>query len=277
MDKNFYLPFKLMLFKGIIGIIIVSIGLIISSNIKCRNIVDFINEAKSSSYFSKIMTPHFCYDIYKGFEYFDSVPSYFSTFFSDYLDPRLQYNPKYYKKSSSIDYDFFKHFKDYEPNQRKYGDDKYIYLEIFVTILIFFIFNPFGEYFQILTNKIFTPFHTLIINSSLDILMIFFKTTNHYYLSKQMEKYNDDQGKSLESTFLNNFEDLTTFGIKAVSQFFILVRILIYLEVIELRFCNFDKDTIKLIRIRAIEDNETMELTDNLYERNSSLFELKVN
>ena len=52
----------------------------------------------------------------------------------------------------------------------------------------------------------------------------------------------------------------------AISQFFALIGIFIYLELCELRFCNLDKDINKNIALRANEDVENAEDIEEMTE-----------
>ena len=64
---------------------------------------------------------------------------------------------------------------------------------------------------------------------------------------------------------------ITQFIFIIISQFFALIGILIYLELIELRFCKLDKNIKKNISIRANEDVEAITDLDESFTRDSLL------
>ena len=72
MDKKFINPCKILYFKGAIGILLSIIGLIISSNIKCRN--DYFKEIKENEEFGFVL----CTSNYNGNYYYDHFFLYFS-------------------------------------------------------------------------------------------------------------------------------------------------------------------------------------------------------
>ena len=75
---------------------------------------------------------------------------------------------------------------------------------------------------------------------------------------------------------VNNIIDktqTTQFIFIIISQLFALIGILIYLELIELRFCKLDKNIKRNIEIRAFEDIQTMTEMDPSSARNTLLYD----
>lgn len=72
MDKKFVFPYKILLYKGVIGMLLSIIGLIISSNLKCQK--DYIEKIKNMDNFDVFL----CHNIYKDNYYYDHFIGYFS-------------------------------------------------------------------------------------------------------------------------------------------------------------------------------------------------------
>ena len=72
MDKKFVSPYKILLYKGVIGMLLSIIGLIISSNFKCPN--DYLEKIKNMDNFDIFL----CHNYYGGNYYYDHFILYFS-------------------------------------------------------------------------------------------------------------------------------------------------------------------------------------------------------
>ena len=139
--------------------------------------------------------------------------------------------------------------KDNEYRKRKPKD-------IILEIIFSFIMSVFGFYkmrFDLSIIKELGVFHLLIpeviYQFVIDCYIIIYKIANNIIDKTQ----------------------ITQFIFIIISQLFALIGILIYLELIELRFCKLDKNIKKNISIRANEDTEEISEIENLPIRISLL------
>ena len=117
-------------------------------------------------------------------------------------------------------------------------------LEIFLVIPLLFLFYFFNEVFLLMLVRYFDP----------NIIIIY---KNFYYFVKRIIQIiineGDEQYITFAKFFLKEFEEL--FGI---------IASMIYIEVLELKFCKLDYEIKKIISKRGTEDTiEGFDLMDN--------------
>lgn len=132
MDYKFASPYKIILYRGVMGMIITAILVIITTCVPCteyNNLIDSSNSNENSTDQSNTAPPLFeCVDNYTGNTYFDNGLSYFNELFT-------------------------------------LEDKKDKYLEIFLSIPLFCVLNFITNILIILVNKFMSPFHCLIVDS----------------------------------------------------------------------------------------------------------------
>jgi len=146
--------------------------------------------------------------------------------------------------------------KDLKDNEYRLRKPKDIILEIIFS----FLMSVFGFYkirFDFSIIKVLGAFHLLIpeviYQFIIDCYIIIYKIVNNIIDKTQ----------------------ITQFIFIIISQLFALIGILIYLELIELRFCKLDKNIKKNISIRANEDVEEISETEpfpiriSLFDKNN--------
>ena len=212
MENKFISPYKIIIFKGIIGTIVSVIGLIISSLWKCP--LKYIYYENQEEDKEMVDLQNFNFFVYS-----------------------VEYN------DGNFYYDHFIQYFDSSYNRFK---------EAMLLILYCFV-NFITELCLLFINKFLSPTHYLIAES----LWADFDEINQ----KIKEKQNVDN--------LNIYQAIVhTLGtriLRFISCFFDFIGYIIYLEIIELKFCGLNKNIRKNIRIRAY--SETI---DNNSDNSSS-------
>lgn len=219
MEYKFISPYKILLYKGLIGILGSCIGLIISSNLKCNedSLNETLNENKNNKK-NKIFEFFVCSDNYNGNSYYDH---------------------------------FFSYFASFDNGGRA---KETIFLIIFCTLHFCFQIS------LILVNKFLSPTHYLIAESiySLIHIPLNYSIYSSYSNANDVKKRNKDLNKFYKSI-------IHTFGtiiLKFIACFFDSIGYIIYLEVVELRFCELNQNIKKNIEQRAAIDGK-IENEDN--------------
>lgn len=206
MELKFISPYKILMYKGIIGVLGTSIGITISSLLTCN---EEMNGTKNL-----IFEFFICSDKYGGLYYYDNFVSYFDSL----------------NKSE---------YKSYE----------------ILFLFLYCIFNFASELSLVFVNKFLSPTHYLIAESlySLIHIPLHFATNIKEEEIIKIKDLDHDYSKIYNSI-------LQTFGtriLRFISCFCELINFLIYLEIIELKFCDFDKNLRKNIEKRAALDGIT--------------------
>ena len=213
MELKFISPFKILLYKGIIGVLGTTIGIIVSSLLTCNEEWPK-NEKEGRKPKNMIFEFFVCSDKYNGSYYFDNFVSYFVSL------------NKSNTKINEIHCLFF-----------------------------YSIFNFLSELSLVLVNKWLSPTHYLIAESLYSLIHI----PLHFATNVPEEKINKitDPNYDYSKVYNSVLQNLGTRILRFVSCFFELINFLIYLEIIELRFWNLDKNTRKNIEKRATLDGKT--------------------
>ena len=193
MEIKFVSPFKIIYFKGIIGILCMSIGIIVFTNLKCTIYEDN----------KRIMEYLTCSNEYKGNYYYDHFISY---------------------------------FKDSSMNK----------LKEYLILIIYTFFNFITELSLILINKGLSPTHYLFTESLYSLIHL----PLQYIMSKPLEQVNT---KGIYSIYFLT-KKFVIRSLKFVSSFSEFISYLIYLGIIELKFCGLNENLRNSIITRA--DNE---------------------
>ena len=222
MDYKFVSPYKIIFFKGILGMIVSLILIIISTYVKCKEkdilplnkayFLNFFSETNNSSNSKNNTSPPLfeCVDDYNGNIYFDNIYSYFETL----------------KKANKT-----------EKN-----------LEIFFSIPIYSILHFLSNILLIFVNKHLSPIHCLIVDSLFRIIHLPILTLQN--ILQKIDVRNDAQGFFYEFII----QPLSTRILRFLAHCVSLIGYFIYLEIIELKFCGLNKNIRKNIRKRAKSD-----------------------
>ena len=251
MDNKFIYPYKIIFCKGILGIIISSALIVVSTFVPCKeNHIVNIKEPKflnfnSNIYASEIFliknnstendtqnnnftgTPLFeCIDSYNNNTYFDN-------FFS------------YFENLNNI------------TNDKK---EKVKYLELFLYIPIYSILHFITNILFIFVNKLLSPIHCLIVESLYRIIHIFIQTLQNIDIKNEVEGF-------FYEFILQPF---STKILRFIAYIVSLLGYSIYLEIIELKFCGLNKNIRKNIRKRATSDGRAREKMNSFSQTSSS-------
>ena len=206
MELKFISPFKIILYKGIIGVLATTIGIIISSLLTC-------NEEWSQK--NMIFEFFVCSDYYESSWYYDNFVSYFVSL----------------NKSDTKSYEI-------------------------MFLFLYCIFNFLSELSIVFINKFLSPTHYLIAESLYSLIHI----PLHFATNIKEEEISKIKDLDLDYSKIYN-SILQTFGtriLRFISCFCELINFLIYLEIIELKFWDLDKNIRKNIEKRAILDGKTI-------------------
>ena len=240
MDNKFINPYKIIFCKGILGIIISSALIAISTFVPCKeNHIVNIKESKFLNFNSNIYasenfliknnstendTENFNFTKTPLFECIDSYNNntYFDNFFS------------YFENLNNI------------TNDEKEKDK---YLELFLYIPIYSILHFITNILLIFVNKLLSPIHCLIVESLYRIIHIFIQTLQNIDIKNEVEGF-------FYEFILQPF---STKILRFISYIISLLGYSIYLEIIELKFCGLNNNIRKNIRKRAISDGRVRE------------------
>ena len=216
--------FKLFIFFGIIGSILVSITLIFISYIPCETLIN-INQI-----YNETSNTYSYYDINENIK----------ISFTTKLCNIEKYNEN--KKELELYYDnifiYFEEMKDL---------NKQNLIEIFLIIPLFFILNAILHFSHIMLIRYFDP-NMLLVSS------------NFYYFTQRLIEFIVNEGNEKYLTHIQFF-------LYEIEEIISIFANLIYMEVIELRFCKLDYDIKRNIELRADLECENLEEEDE-YENN---------
>ena len=229
MDYQYVSPYKIIFFKGLLGMIISIVIIIISTCIPCeenhivnlnkgnfnninnKNYLFYDNFTTNSNSDNSTTTPPLfeCVDSYENNTYFDNVLSYFHSI-------------------------------------KTLKNKKHKYLEIVFSIPTYCFLHFITNILLIIVNKLLSPIHCLIVDSLYRILHIPIQTLQNIPIS------NNTEGFFYEFII----QPLSTKILRVIANFISLIGYSIYLEIIELKFCGLNKNIRKNIRKRARSDGK---------------------
>ena len=234
MDNKFVYPYKIIFCKGVIGMIISAILIVISTLVPCKqnkiidintsNFLNFNQNNLENSTNNNSSTPLFeCVDNYNNKIYFDNFLSYFVE-----LNGNKNITNNNKSKSSK-------------------------YLEIFLYIPVYSILHFLTSVLLIFVNKLLSPIHCLIVDSLYRIIHIFILTLQNNEIQKDTEGFFYELMSQPFSTRI----------LRVISYFVSILGYCIYLEIIELKFCGLNDNIRKNIKLRAELDGNTRENISN--------------
>lgn len=221
MEFKFISPYKMLLYKGILGIIGSIIGLIIAGYFKCEEELSGDNKEKIVG--KTIFEFFVCSNEYNGNFYYDHFISYFTSF---------------------------------EGGRTKEA----------LILILYCIFYFINELSLILINKFLSPTHYLIAESFYSLLHIpvhYLSNASFNEIEKSIDKGEKINIRKIYHAIIQTFK---TRILKFIACFFDFLCFIIYLEIIELKFCNLNKNIRKNIEKRALDDKNIVE------EDNSSCY-----
>ena len=247
MHSQFISSYKFLFYKGIFGICFCIITLIFSTNFSCEkpdlnnNNQKIFTEPPNEN--QKPFEPIKCRDIYENKTYLDNFISY------------------------------FKNDDEELPNN--------ITAEIFI-LIGYFILNFIANLSIIFVNKFLSPFHVLITECFYNLIhtlyqFIIIPTPNPMEKPKVDPNENNQKkykGGLLYDEFFNNWQLRL---VQFIAVFFEFIGYLIYMEIIQLNFCGFDRDISKNIQTRASLDaiNSNKELDGDDDDITNNSFEME--
>ena len=215
MHSQFIPSYKFLFYKGIFGICFCIIALIFSTNFPCQN-TQFEDIKQKNGEIERHYEPIKCRDHFKGNAYLDNFYSYF--------------------------------INDNETVPNNIAGE--------VLILIgYFFFNFIANFSLILVNKFLSPYHVLITECFYSLIHYLFQ----HFISPSPEEFdqggdnpqNDNNGYEEDKKYFAFFNDWRLILPEVISLFFEFLGYLIYMEIIQLNFCGFNRDISKNIKKRA--------------------------
>ncbi len=238
MDIRSIHPYRILLYIGMVGSLLTIILLIITSTKPCNTYTNVIKYEKYFSYNLKNYNNYSYYYLTSGekINLSEEICS-----LNDYNNNTHTLN--IYYDSFSL---FFNNYKEMNNNN---------ILEIFVILPLYFIFNMIKSFCNIMIIRHLDPNYILII----DNLFCFIRGIIRIIANKGDEQY----------------LTITQFFITELQEFIYIISNMIYIEILELKFCNLDYDLKKNIRQRSIYEYKNSEEEDD-EEHNISLGNISV-
>ena len=255
MQSKFIPSYKFLFYKGIIGICFCIIALIFTTNFPCpdlpysfpdqkNNKTDNTTNTTNNTNITIPFLPIKCRDRYEEKPYFDNFYSYF---IND--DSKLPKN---------------------------------ITAEIFI-LLGYFILNFVSNLSIILINKFLSPFHVLITECFYFLIHIPYESFIYLIPKKENNEQSYSEEDQIRRMIVNSYESYfknwRLILVQVISVVFEILGYLIYMEIIQLNFCGFDKDISKNIKKRAKLDPiiSIKELNDDNEDIMNNSFEMNDN
>ena len=252
MDNKFIYPYKIIFCKGILGIIISSVLIVISTFVPCiENHIVNIKEPKFLNFNSNIYGSKLFLIESNSTENDTQNNSFTGTPLFECVDS--------YNNNTYFD-NFFSYFDDLN-NITSDEKEKDKYLELFLYIPVYSILHFITNILFIFVNKLLSPIHCLIVESLYRIIHIFIQTLQKIDIKNEIEGF-------FYEFILQPF---STQILRFIAYIVSLLGYCIYLEIIELKFCRLNKNIRKNIRKRAISDARAREKM-NSYSQTSSSF-----
>ena len=223
MENKFISPFKIIMYKGIIGIIGTTIGLIVSSSLKCDEPLTKIDNHKNTTE---------TLDNYKIFEFFVCSDNYTDIYYYD---------------------NFISYFKSLNSNDSKS-------IEI-ILLFVYCFLHFFTDLSLILINKFLSPTYYLISESFYSLIHVPLHYLTSVSYDEIIKTIKDGIDNTFNCGDIYNAV-VQTFGtriLRFISCFIDFIGYIIYLEIVELKFWGLNENTRKNIEKRAILDGITEE------------------
>lgn len=243
MDIKSIHPYNILIYTGTIGFILIIISLFISSSIHCNSFSEVINYKNTFKNNKKT---------YYNYSYYNMTNNE-KINLSNQICSLKQYNNNTHILNIYYDHFslFFSEYSNFENNSL---------LEIFIVIPLLFIMHMIKSYCYIMIIWHLDPNNILIIEN----LFYLIRGIARIIANKADEKY----------------LTITHFVLNQIQEIIFIISNLIYIEIIELKFCNFDYDLRRNIGKRSIDEYLKSEenidkLNETIYdENNSSLINL---
>ena len=230
MDYQFVSPYNIIFYKGLLGMIVSLVLILISTYIPCKknHIVNLsianINNINTFLFYNNFSENSNNNDNYTAPPLFECVVT--------------------YKNNTYFDNAF-----SYINNIKTLDDKKDKYLELFLSIPTYCILHFITNILLIVVNKLLSPIHCLIVDSLYRLLHIPIQTLQNIHISDNTEG------------FFYEFiiQPLSTKILRVIAHFISLIGYSIYLEIIELKCCGLNKNIRKNIKKRAKFDGRAKE------------------
>ena len=224
MDIRSIHPYKILMFIGIIGSTLIFISLLVLTFVPCNSMANVI-KYKSPFYNIKHFNNYTYYKTNNGEEINLSKQICSLEDYNNNTNTLNLYYDSFYL--------FFRNYKEFNSNDG---------FEIFILIPVFFIMNMIKSYCHIMIIRHLDPNYILIIEN----LFCFIRGIIRIIVNKANQEY------------LTNIQ----FFLTELQEFIYIISNMIYIEIIELRFCNLDYDLKKNIKKRS--DSEYLNCGEDL-------------
>ena len=268
MELKFISSYKLLFYKGMIGILLTTIALIISTNIPCNEL--FIIPEKPEGDEQRQNPPP------KPSPGPPPGPPPDSDFYPYNNDTSYNYSEN---NDSLIGFEIFSCFIKYE--NETYFDNFYGYFqslsrrntvqEIFI-LLAYFILHFISELSLILVNKFLTPIHYLISESFYTLIHLLYQIITNKF---NPDPYHSEQREENSGGIYNSISQSEVSRIlKFIACFFEFIGYMIFMEIIYFNFCGLSRDISKNIEKRAKLESIILEKEiDKDYDNEESSFD----
>ena len=251
MDNKFIYPYKIIFCKGILGIIISSALIVVSTFVPCKeNHIVNIKEPKFLNFNSNIYASEIFLIKNNSTENDTQNNNFTGTPLFECIDS--------YNNNTYFD-NFFSYFENLN-NITNDEKEKVKYLELFLYIPIYSILHFITNILFIFVNKLLSPIHCLIVESLYRIIHIFIQTLQNIDIKNEVEGF-------FYEFILQPF---STKILRFIAYIVSLLGYSIYLEIIELKFCGLNKNIRKNIRKRATSDGRAREKMNSFSQTSSS-------
>ena len=251
MDNKFIYPYKIIFCKGILGIIISSALIVVSTFVPCKeNHIVNIKEPKFLNFNSNIYASEIFLIKNNSTENDTQNNNFTGTPLFECIDS--------YNNNTYFD-NFFSYFENLN-NITNDEKEKVKYLELFLYIPIYSILHFITNILFIFVNKLLSPIHCLIVESLYRIIHIFIQTLQNIDIKNEVEGF-------FYEFILQPF---STKILRFIAYIVSLLGYSIYLEIIELKFCGLNKNIRKNRRKRSTSDGRAREKMNSFSQTSSS-------
>ena len=241
MDYQFASPYTIIFFKGLLGMFISTILVIISTNIPCKeNHIVIFKLINTNNYNNSIINNN--YNNFNNQYFYNNILN--SNSSGNTSAPPLFECIDSYNNNTYFDnvYSYFYNIKHLDNKNDKY-------LELYLSIPVYCILHFLSNILLIFVNRLLSPIHCLIVDSLYRLLHIPIQTLQDINI--------DDNSEGFFYEFI--IQPLSTRILRVFAHFISIIGYCIYLEIIELKFCGLNKNIRKNIKIRAKSDGKATE------------------
>ena len=247
MDYKYVSPYKIIFLKGVLGIIISFVIIIISTYVPCKENhivnINIINNKNINLNKNNISN----YNIYNFNDDLSNVTD----------NTEIDTSPPLFECADSFKNNtYFDNLFSYYYNITNLEDKKDKYLELFFSIPVYCILHFITNILLIFVNKLLSPIHCLIVDSLYRILHIPIQT---------LQDINVSNYSNYTEVFFYEFiiQPSSTRILRVIAYLVSLIGYCLYLEIIELKFCKLNYNIRKNIRKRAKSDGRAREKMSN--------------